>query len=365
MVKTINVFIILLATLMACKKPNAVSEEECKPTPYPLEIPFYFASNDTVQQRLKNNPLTVEGVELGRHLFYDPILSDNQSISCGSCHIQEFGFSDPRRFSLGTQGIEGKRNSMALVNLLWTNAFFWDGRAKTLEEQVLHPIQDPLEMNLDIHTAIERLKASSKYRTMFQKAFCSSEINADKISKALAQFVNSLISKDSKFDRYMRGEYFLTPNERSGLQLFQTHPIPGRVRGANCGDCHFQPHFDGNGFKNNGLDSIYFDFGYQNVTLNPFDIGKFKVVTLRNIAVTAPYMHNGRFQTLEQVLEHYDQHVKMGEYTDPLILEASNVNGGAPKLFLTSTEKQQILAFLNTLTDSVFLTNPKFSNPHR
>ncbi len=357
---------IILSFIISCKKkenPLPLSSQDCNPTPYPLEIPSYFGSNDTVQQRLKNNPLTIEGVELGRHLFYDPILSENYTISCSSCHQQQYGFSDPRRFSLGTRGLQGKRNSMALVNLLWTRDFFWDGRARTLEEQVLHPIQDPLEMNMDLQELLKRLNNSPKYKEMFRKAFCSEEITVDKLSKALAQFVNSLISKDSKFDKFMRGEAFLTPNERQGMQLFQTHPIPNRLRGANCGDCHFQPHFDGKAFKNNGIDSVYQDVGYQNVTNNPFDIGKFKVVTLRNIALTAPYMHDGRFNSLEEVLEHYDQHVKLGEFTDPLIMEASNVNGGAPRLFLTNTEKQQILEFLQTLTDTVFVNNPKFSNP--
>lgn len=352
--------------LFACKKPvdsPPPNQQECNPTPYPLEIPSYFGNNDTVQQRLKNNPLTIEGVELGRHLFYDPILSDNYSISCASCHQQQYGFSDPRRFSIGTRGLQSKRNSMALVNLLWTRDFFWDGRVKTLEEQVLHPIQDPIEMNMNLQEVITRLKNSSKYREMFRKAFCSEEITTDKLSKALAQFVNSLISKDSKFDKFMRGEVFLTPNEREGMRMFQTHPIPNRVRGANCGDCHFQPHFDGKTFKNNGIDSIYSDLGYQNVTNNPFDVGKFKVVTLRNIALTAPYMHDGRFNTLEEVLEHYDKHVKLGEFTDPLIMEASNIQGGAPRLFLTNLEKQQIIEFLHTLTDTVFIHNPKFSSP--
>ncbi len=354
--------------VIGCKKtdkPNPLVQLDCNQTPYSLDLPSYFGINDTVQKRLANNPLTVEGVELGRHLFYDPILSENYTISCGSCHIQEYSFSDPRRFSTGTKGIPGKRNSMALVNLLWTRDFFWDGRAKTLEEQVLHPIQDPSEMNMKLDAVIERLKNSSKYKEMFKKAFCSDEIDIDKLSKALAQFVHSLISKDSKFDRYLRGEYSLTPNERMGLQLFQTHPIPNRLRGANCGDCHFQPFFDGKDFKNNGLDSIYTDLGYQNVTQNPFDVGKFKVVTLRNIALTAPYMHDGRFNTLEEVLEFYDKHVKVGEFTDPLIMEASNINGAAPRLFLTDQEKSQIISFLHTLTDSVFITNPKFSSPFK
>lgn len=352
--------------LFSCKKqsePTPSIQQDCNPTPYPLELPLQFGMNDTIEQRLKNNPLTVEGVELGRHLFYDTILSENYKISCASCHQQKYGFSDPNRFSLGTQNLPGKRNSMALVNLLWTKDFFWDGRAKTLEEQVLHPILDPLEMNMSLSAVIQRLNSSPKYKEMFRKAFCSQEINVDRLSKALAQFVHSLISKDSKFDRYLRGEYFLTPNEREGLRLFQTHPIPNVVRGANCGDCHFEPLFDGKAFKNNGIDSIYNDIGYQAVTNKPFDIGKFKVVTLRNIALTAPYMHDGRFQSLQEVIEHYDQHVKRGEFTDPLIMEASNINGGAPRLFLTPLEKQQLLEFLNTLTDSIFINNPKFSSP--
>ncbi len=366
MKKSLKPLLLLFSLLwIACKKNDKpdIPVIDCNTTPYSLEIPFYFGMNDTVQQRLNANPLTVEGVELGRHLFYDTILSENYTISCATCHQQKYGFADPRRLSLGTQGLPGKRNAMALVNLLWTKDFFWDGRVRTLEEQVLHPIQDPLEMNMNLEALVQRLKNSPKYKSMFKKAFCTENITKELVSKALAQFVNSLISKDSKFDKYLRGEYFLTLDERIGLQLFQTHPIPGRIRGGNCGDCHFQPHFDGKGFKNNGIDSIYSDIGYQSVTGNPFDLGKFKIVTLRNIAQTAPYMHDGRFSTLEQVLEHYDKHVKLGEFTDPLIMEASNINGGAPRLFLTPTEKQQILSFLHTLTDSTFLTNPKYSSP--
>jgi len=370
MAKKILITIILFCVVtISCKKhdlnepPHNNTPTPCNPTPYPLEIPYYFGMNDTVQQRLAYNPLTVEGVELGRHLFYDSLLSENYTISCGSCHVQKYGFSDPRRYSTGTQGQIGKRNAMALVNLLWTRDFFWDGRVKTLEEQVLHPIQDPNEMNMNLDVLVQRLQNSPKYREMFKKAFCTETIDKDKIAKALAQFVHSLISKDSKFDKYLRGEIGLTYDEREGLRLFQTHPIPNQVRGGNCGDCHFQPHFDGKNFKNNGIDSIFTDVGYQNVTHNPFDVGKFKVVTLRNIAVTAPYMHDGRFNTLEEVLEHYDKHVKLSEFTDPLIMEASNVNGGAPRLYLYPHEINQILAFLKTLTDTTFLNNPKFSNP--
>lgn len=354
--------------LISCKKNPKVPDEtqSYQPTPYKLEYPVYFGKKDSIEKELLKNPLTVEGVELGRYLFYDPILSENYSISCASCHQQAYGFSDPRRYSLGTRGLPGKRQSMALANLMWQNRFFWDGRAMSIEEQVLFPIQDHLEMNMDLPTVIQRLKNSPFYVEKFNKAFPGQEINTDLLSKALAQFLKTLISKNSKYDLYKQGLYTPTAEEREGMRLFIQHPYPDAqppLRGANCGDCHIEPHFGGNIFKNNGLDSSFADLGLENVTGNPLDKAKFKVPSLRNIALTSPYMHDGRFNSLHEVVEFYDHQVYITPYTDPLILEASNVPFGGPKLFLTPQEKQYLIAFLNMLTDTVFTKNPAFSNP--
>lgn len=335
-----------------------------------FELPSHLGSSYEIPS---GNPMTKDGIELGRMLFYEKKLSGDNSQSCGSCHQQQYAFSDNKVFSEGIDGSKGVFNTMALSNLLWQKHFFWDGRVSSLEEQALMPIENPVEMNQTLEKAIEKLNSDERYPALFEKAFGTSIITAETIGKAIAQFERTLVSADSKYDRYLKGSYKPTDLELQGMELFQTHPIPGEVRGGNCGDCHLGVLLAGDivglqGFHNNGLDSDDdLKQGLMEVTGNLYDKGKFKAPSLRNIALTAPYMHDGRFATLDEVLNHYDEHIQMSETLDPLILEASNqplFPGDPIKLYLTTDEKQAILAFLEMLTDHTFINDRRFSNPH-
>lgn len=340
------------------------------PTPISLEAPDYFPAN---QPMPADNPLTEEGVKLGRMLFYEKKLSADGSISCGSCHQQQLAFTDGKKLSPGVNGALGTKNGMSLSNLHWSNKLFWDGRANSLEEQSLQPIQETFEMNLPIEEAIIRLQQDVHYPELFESAFGDAQISAIMIGKAIAQFERTLISSNSKFDSWIKNEVELSPEEKLGMELFFTHPDPAiQLRGGNCSDCHLGFLTSGDpqgflGFHNNGLDSDEnLEPGLFTVTQNPFDKGKFKAPGLRNIAVTAPYMHDGRFESLEEVLDHYNEHIKKSETLDVLILEASNevIDQSAPvELKLSESEKKAIITFLHTLTDQKFITNEKFSDP--
>lgn len=261
-------------------------------------------------------------------------------------------------------------NSMALANLLWgPQQFFWDGRSASLENQVLQPLLSTEEMDQPLDEAVAELKASSSYRKMFRAAY--GEVSEDAIAKALATFLRMLISGDSKYDRYLAGKARLSDQEELGRKLFMAHPdVKVSLRGGNCIDCHSQfvtaGFSDGlDGFINNGLDAAP-KAGLAAVTGNPADRGKFKTPSLRNIAVTGPYMHDGRFETLEEVLAHYNHGIKRSETLSPLILEADNSTSdpiAALGLNLSDSEVDAIIAFLHTLTDEDFLKDPRFSNP--
>ncbi len=363
-VKYVNLLIIFL--LAGCK-PN-------EPAPEPVDVdvltdaPYYFGEY-TIPN---DNPMSEAGVELGRMLFYEKRLSQDNSISCGSCHQQKYAFTDGRQFSNGINDQVGTRNTMSLANLLWQQRFFWDGRASSLEGQALEPIQDPIEMHQTLDATVEKLKNTDTYPPLFDAAFGDPAITADRIGKAIAQFERTLISANSDYDKYIRKEYQPTVQEALGMELFFTHPLPDEgIRGGNCGDCHLSFTTSGArgllGFHNNGLDSDQnLSAGLFEVTKVAGDLGKFKAPNLRNIALTAPYMHDGRFNTLEQVLDHYNEHVQMSSTLDPLILEASNLPvlpDDEVKLALTGEEKEAIIAFLHMLTDDAFITDERFSDP--
>jgi cytochrome c peroxidase len=265
-------------------------------------------------------------------------------------------------------------SAMSLVNLTWNNRLTWNGKNKTLEEQAIVPMENHLEMNQDAEITAQILSQTTEYPALFEKAFGTKEVTPQKITKALAQFERTLISKNSKYDKHLRGEYKATESELRGIQLFFTHPDAERgIRGGNCGDCHLGSLTSGSrlgfeGLHNNGLDNDQnLKDGLFAVTQNRFDKGKFRTPSLRNIALTAPYMHDGRFQTLQQVIEHYDNGIKKSQTLSSLIKAASNDfitdPNGEIRLALTDQEKKDIIAFLEMLTDEEFITNPKFSEP--
>ncbi len=329
-----------------------VAEKSAAPLPegtrsYRLEITQRFP-----QVRLPaDNPLTVEGVALGRRLFHDPRLSINDTQSCASCHDQTHGFADARQFSVGAEGRAGKRNAMPLANLAWQDAFFWDGRAGSLRDQVLMPIQDPHEMNERLDRVVAKLEKDAAYPAEFAKAFGSPGIATDPLARALEQFLLTLISQESKFDRAVRNRAELSEEEKRGLQLFVTEFDPRRgMRGADCFHCHGGTLFTDHQFHNNGLALEESDFGRMAVTGLAADRGKFKAPSLRNVAVTAPYMHDGRFATLEEVVEHYSGGVQRTAALDPNL--AKHPDSG---LGLSAEEKRALVAFLKTLTDETFL----------
>lgn len=317
-------------------------------TPYRLSISRRFPQANLPA----DNPLTVEGVSLGKMLFHDPTLSRDRTISCASCHDRAHAFTDRgRRFSKGIEGKTGSRNSMPLFNLAWHPAFFWDGRAATLREQALSPIQDPREMGAKLENVIARLNANQSYRSLFAAAFGDEQVTSERIGLAIEQFLLSLISQNSRFDRAARGEIKLTREEMRGLRLFITEYDPKRkFFGADCFHCHGGNLFSNHRFTDNGLGHDADDLGRQRVTGEQADRGKFKAPSLRNIAVTAPYMHDGRFNTLEEVVEHYNSGVKRTDTLDPNIAKHS-VRG----LDLSAADKRALVAFLKTLTDEEFL----------
>lgn len=311
----------------------------------------------------EDNPLTEQGVKLGKMLFYEKMLSKNNSQSCADCHRQLDGFSDKRRFSIGVEMLEGKRQAMPIFNMAWhSNQFFWDGRANLLRDQALLPIQDPLEMNETLDNVIAKLKNRNLYLNQFTRAFGTSEITAEKIALAMEQFMLSIVSYNSKYDKYLAGEAQLTESEERGRLLFITeyNPFFPGQSGADCAHCHGGANFENDQYMNNGLDTDedMEDIGREEATQNPNDKGKFKVPSLRNVAVTAPYMHDGRFQTLEEVMDHYNEGIKPSSTVDPTVSNTMDTG-----LFLTPQDKEDLINFLRTLTDDVFLNEPSYQSP--
>ena len=321
----------------------------------PIELPgkytpfrFQMAPTFPMPDLPMDNPLIEERVSLGRELFQDPAFSKDNSISCLACHNPEKGFSDPRRFSIGIHGDPGTRNSMTLLNLAWKKSFFWDGRATSLRQQVLMPIQEHDEMDESLSNVAEKLSSNPMYPPLFEKAFGSPQISPEKISLALEQFVLTLTSYRSKFDLAMAGLTQLTPEEQKGFELFMTEfePRMGQ-RGADCFHCHGGALFTDSQFHNNGLDISSADPGLRKVTGRESDVGKFSTPTLRNVALTAPYMHDGRFKTLEEVIEHYSSGVQRSPTLDPNLSKHP-----AEGMQMSRTDKKALVAFLKTLTDT-------------
>lgn len=321
-------------------------------SPYTVPLPGFVADYFDKMPLPADNPLTKEGIALGRMLFYEKKLSINNTLSCGSCHKQQFAFSDNRRFSSGVHDSAGIINSMALFNMGWARSFFWDGRAPSLDEQMTEPIINRLEMAATWGDVLDKLNADPRYPALFKKVFGTDKINSTLVMKAMTQFELTLVSFNTKFDKYyFEGEAdALTPQEERGLDIFFGF--------GSCNHCHSDVLLTDNFFRNNGLD-LEPHPGLYNTTGKETDRGRMKVPSLRNVALTAPYMHDGRFATLEEVIGFYSTGIQqkspnVDEHIVPL----------GKGLNLTAEQKQDLIAFLHTLTDSSFITNPKFSDPN-
>ena len=342
------IFTVILFFVLSCRKNNIIQNEvqidNHIHTHTDLGTPGFPKMPIPV-----DNETTLEGIALGRKLFYDKILSGDETQSCASCHQQSRAFSDDKRFSVGVDGISGKLNASAIINVGWQSLVFWDGRATNLEEQALEPVENPIEMHLSWKDAVFRINADENYRDEFKIAFGTDVITKELVTKAIAQFERSLISNQSKFDKFLGGQIELTPLELAGYNLFLSEK-------AECFHCHGRPLFTDDELHNNGLD-INPDKGHFLATANVNDKGKFLTPTLRNIEFTAPYMHDGRFETLEQVINFYSDSLKTSPTVDPLM---PNDNGG---FHWTELEKLQLISFLKTLSDTAYINNPDFSNP--
>lgn len=349
--------LILITIITACsdddKDDNGYVNQ---PTPLPLDIPHIFSDNILDPIIPVNNPQTVEGIALGKKLFFDPLLSANNTQSCANCHSPQSAFTDNATFSEGIDGILGNRNSMPLFNLAWNynEKFFWDGREFSLEHQALEPVTNPIEMHNTWETVVNRLEQHPEYPNMFKDAFGNGLITKEKATKAIAQFERTLISANSKFDRFLLNEVTLTPQEQNGLNVFMDE-----TRG-DCFHCHGNPNnplWTDNAFHNNGLDATFTDLGFGEVTGDPGDNGKFRTPSLRNLAYSAPFMHDGRFATLDEVINHYSEGLQNSPTIDPLMKKVDE--GGVQ---LSNQDKADLKAFLLSLSDPSFIINPDFQN---
>ena len=346
--KKLLLFFALAMLLSACREDP---EPEYVPTPYDMAVPAFFPTLTNIPA---DNPMTVEGIALGRKLFYDERLCGREYpdgiTCCASCHHQENGFE------LG--GATPTHHAMLpLVNLAWnTTGLGWNGGVASLEDMVLAAVIDEHEIHGNTNRIVRLLQQTDDYPADFKKAFGTDQITFVNIERAIAQFVRSLVSSDSKFDRYLRGEEQLTADEMNGYLLFVTE------EGADCFHCHGgggNALMTTNLFYNNGLDDEFNDpEDRHSVTGNRMDIGAYKVPTLRNIAVSSPYMHDGRFDSIRQVIDFYSEEVQYSEHISPLMHHVMQQG-----VRLTEEEKRQLKAFLNTLTDERFLNNPEYGKP--
>lgn len=362
--------------IFSCKKEALIEEKQFSTTPYKLTIPRFFP---TQINNPSDNPMTVEGVELGRYLFYDGRLrgylgtNPDSLMSCGTCHLQEnafeCGINHPKYVNgrpFGVTGIYTPHVMLPMQNLIFNNeGYFWNGliyqnnpatNRRNLEDVVLMGIVAPHEMNSTADRAVAAISSIDIYPPMFEAAFGTPEVNIDRIKKAIAQFIRTLVSSNSKFDQWLRGEVNLTEDEMAGYILFTTE------EGGDCFHCHGgggNALMTTNKFYNNAKDTVFTDTRDRfAVTQNPEDHGAYRAPSLRNIAKTAPYMHDGRFSTLDEVIEFYSSQLVNSPYVHPLMHKINQ--GGA---LLTPTEKAQLKAFLLTLTDDDFCTNPAFAKP--
>ncbi|HEX4888250.1 MAG TPA: cytochrome c peroxidase [Luteibaculaceae bacterium] len=303
--------------------------------------------------------ITLEGIELGRRLFYDPVLSADSSMSCGSCHQQQYAFGSPNPSDTGISGIRQPRNTLPLFNLVWYDSFFWDGKTDVLEHSPLFAVSNPNELNLPWIEAARRISSHSLYPPLFRRVYGNRPIDSLLIADAIGQFMRSLLSNQSKYDRVIAGKEIFNEEEKMGFVL-----VNDMTKGA-CLHCH-PTDSDARGsigtFANNGLDDYRSlanaDIGKAALSGKSLDTGRFKIPSLRNLLFTAPYMHDGRFATLEEVMHFYNQGVVDGPHTDPR-MTFSHRGGSA----LNPSETRAVIAFLKTLSDSSFVQDARFSNP--
>ena len=337
---------LLMLSIVGCKKENA---EKYTPTPVKANIPSWALTNTVKYAEPVDNPSTKEGIALGKKLFYDKKLSGNNTMSCSSCHQQANGFSDPRRFSIGIDGSAGNRNAMPLINLGFSSRFFWDGREPSIEAQAHDPVSNPIEMNAKWTDVMYSLQNDNMYPILFYQAFGTGIIDSIMVTKAIAQFERTLNSFNSRFDKYYYGgdSSQLNTSEIRGMNLFM-----GR---ANCFLCHTPPLFTNNEFMNNGLDVFITDAGLGGITQQGKDVGTFKTPTLRNLEQSAPYMHDGRFKTMEEVINFYNTGVNV---RSPNLNNHMKFPFTQNRNFLSVQDKIDLVEFLKSLSDEEFLTNP-------
>ena len=342
-----NKLILLTAIIIFVATSSFLINNE-QPTPRRLDLPSNFPKPT---YDISNNPITEEGFALGRYLFYDGLLSKDGTISCASCHQQSAAFIQADHdVSHGVDDRIGKRNSLPIFNALYKKSFFWDGGVPKLDFVPVNPIENELEMDEKMDNVINKINKSSKYKLLFKRAFNVEVITSKELLHALAQFMYAMVSSNAKYDKYVRGEGAkLNEKEKEGMVIFS----------KQCASCHSSDLFTDDSYRNNGLEGENpSDKGREDITLNIVDRAKFKVPSLRNIVITAPYMHDGRFKSLEEVLMHYSSGVKYSKSLDPIL--QTNHKLGIP---LSINEQSSLLDFLATLTDSTLLTNPEFSNP--
>ncbi len=332
------IVLVILVMAVACSK-TAVDTFAGFVSPSHFPNPEY---------RVDNNLVTKDGFALGRKLFYDGILSKNNQVSCGFCHIQSAAFTHHGHdVSHGIDDRLGKRNSPPIMNLAWRKSFMWDGGVNDLDLQPIAPITNHVEMDEDLGNVLSKLRNSATYPGLFRKAFGTDEITTARLMKALSQFMIMCVSSHSKYDSVLQNQSTFTADEKAGYQIVQ----------QKCAGCHKEPLFTDESFRDNGIYIGYNnDSGRYSVTLNPTDLYKFKVPSLRNLGYTAPYMHDGRFYTLQVVLDSYSSDVHNKPNLDPLLKQ-----NGVLGIPLSATEKAQIIAFLNTLNDKTFINNPQLS----
>jgi cytochrome c peroxidase len=390
--------------LMAYIPSPKGDDKRPKPTPYHFTMPSILMPVTSPE----DNQPTEEGVALGRKLFYDPILSGNKKQSCASCHKQELAFTDGMAISTGSLGRKAHRNSIALVNLGWQDKYFWDGRASTLEDLIHFPVTDSLEMNANINEIVKDLNKDKKYKALFRGAFSNDTIIMPLVAKAISQFLRTIVSYSSPFDLIYR-DYVAHPDDVAYTNKKNKVPyiddrqllLNGLANGneysyghdsslakqiiaispservltifAKCLNCHyisfqlFCGGCDGTigsfakvQFKNNGLETEGTDMGLYEQTKNEKDKYLFKVPTFRNVLFTGPYMHDGRFKTLDEVVEHYNSGIAPNQNLDTLLLDEHKK---PIRFHMTEEEKKQLISLIKLFTDSTVMTNPRFAAP--